>query len=212
MERLATTLGIAVGRDLDSAGSPAKAAHDRVQGAISAYVSREAKRTEGRAAAPPLEVRAWLAMSTPALGALEELLLSAGPIVWETDVDQWQPFPLAGLRDIHSALLASAYDAMSEGLTAKAQGRLETAWRLTTSLRERPSTASRLLSVVQDRNWLGALRTAAPASDDSLARLDVLSDPARPLGAVPLSPVPFSRMRGDRGRHFEGCTSRTVGP
>jgi hypothetical protein len=198
VERLATALGIAVGRDLDSAGLPAKAAHDRVQGAISAYVFREARRTEGLAAAPPLEVRAWLAMSTPALGALEEQLLNAGPILWETDVDQWQPFPLAGPRDVHSALLASAYEAMSEGLTAKAQGRLEAAWRLATSLRERPSTAARLLSLLQDRNWLGALRSGA-ASDDSLARLDTLSDPARALGAVPLESRSFLQdARGPR--------------
>lgn len=208
LERLAKALGIAVGRDSDKAGRRGKTTYDRVQNAISAYVFREAKRQEGPTAAPPLEVRAWLAMSATALDALEQQLLSGGPIVWETDIDQWQPAPLGGLRDVHSALLAAALDALSTSQAARAKSRLEAAWCLTTSLRERPSTAARLLSMMQDRHWLGALRAGAPTSDDVLARLDTLSDRARPLGALPLESRSFLQDAGGsrttlRGMYLE---------
>jgi hypothetical protein len=182
--RLAGALGIAVGGDSAKTGIRGQTSHGQIRVAMSDYVFRETKRSVGPTAAPPLEVRAWLAMSGPRLDALDQELRSGGPIVWETDIDAWQTFPLGGLRDVHSALVASALEAMRQGQTVLAATRLEGAWRLTASLREGSSTAARLLATMQDRHRLGALRAGAPANDDVRADLEALTDPGRPLEAL----------------------------
>ncbi len=197
--RLAAALGIAAGRESNESELRGKFSHDQVQATMSAYVFREARRSAGPVAAPPLEVRAWLAMTSSRLDALDQQLRTGGPIVWETDIDTWQTFPLAGPRDIHSALLASALEALSTGQTALASSRLEAAWRLTASLREGSSTSARLLATMQDRHWLGALRAGAPASEGVLAHLELLTDYGRPLGALAVEARSFLEdARGPR--------------
>ncbi len=197
--RLAAALGIIVGRDADEGGLRGKASHDLVRAAISAYVFGETSRSTGPVAAPPLEVRAWLAMSGPRLDALDQQLRSGGPIVWETDIDAWRAFPLAGPRDIHLVLMADALEAMSAAKPARASSRLEAAWRLTASLREGSSTSARLHAAMQDQHWLGALRAGAPASEEVLAHLVALTDYDRPLGALAIEARSFLEdARGPR--------------
>jgi hypothetical protein len=198
--RLAGALGIAVGRDPDQAGLRGEPFHGHVRAAMSAYVFRETSRTVGPAAAPPLEVKAWLAMSRPRLDALEQQLRTGGPIVWETDIDGWRAFPLAGLGDLHFGLMAGVLEAMSSEEPARASRLLDASWRLTSSLRESSHTGVRLLATRQDRLWLAALRAGTPTNDDVLSRrLATLADYGQPLGALAIEVRAFLEdARGPR--------------
>ncbi len=195
LERLAAEVGIAIsGRE--SSGLRGPAFHARVKDAIGAYVTRATSRSEGRPDAPPLEVRAWLAMCDPGLRAVAKHLRESEPIVWESDPLAWQSAPRFGLIDLHAALIAAALAELHQD-PAGSESLVESAWRVTASLRDQPNTAARLNALAQDRRTLGALRASRTASSEWPARLRDLGAPDSVLGAQ--SVVALSFLEDARG-------------
>jgi hypothetical protein len=196
LERLAAEVGIAVSGGGESSGLRGQTFHARVKDAIGAYVTRETSRGEGRPEAPPLEVRAWLAMCDPGLRAIGRHLRESAPIVWETDPLAWQSLPRFGLIDLHAALLTAALAERHQD-PAGSESLLESAWRLTASLRDHPNTAARLNALAQDRRTLGALRASGTGSSEWTARLRNLGSPESVLGAQ--SVIALSFLEDARG-------------
>jgi len=177
LARLAAGLGIEAGSRSDPRDLRGQGAHASVVGPLFAYVRRETTRAEGLPDAPPLEVRAWLAVTADPRRAIEAHLVGGGPIVWDTDIDAWRPYRPLGVSELHAALLAAALDAQHGGRTAEAWRSVDAASRLTASLRERPHTSARLQALVQDRGLLGALRAFGRAGEKWGPRLDALAGP-----------------------------------
>jgi hypothetical protein len=177
LERLAAALGIGAVRAPEAQPGVGRTAYGRVESRLSAFLSSEARRGGGPPAAPPLEVRAWLTMTASGRAALRRHLLTAGPIVWEADVEAWRVPPLGHLRDVHAALLAGAYQAGRVGRLQDTRADLEAAWRLTASLRERPHTYARLVALGHDRHVLAALRALGSPGDEWEPRLEVMARP-----------------------------------
>jgi hypothetical protein len=184
LARLAAALGIEMpgGKGLGS-GSDA-AAYGKVREALGSFVFDESVRTDESLSPPTPEVQAWLAATADRLQAVERHLRAGDPVAWELDPESWHGFPIRGLRDLHTVLVAAAFERIRAGRTAEAGGALEAAWRLTDSFRDRPSTLPRLVALVHDRALLGALRQIGPPSAEWPPRLDAIHDAARHFAGI----------------------------
>ena len=110
--------------------------HSGVKNAITAYVFREARRTQGTPEAAPLEVRAWLAVNDQGLRAVARQARTAPALTWATDIDDWQSSGHFGLADLHAALLAQAFQSLHDRGRGASDDFVEAAWQLTDALRK----------------------------------------------------------------------------
>jgi hypothetical protein len=106
--------------------------------------------------------------------------------------------PRFGLIDLHAALIAAALAELHQD-PAGSESLVESAWRLTASLRGQPTTAARLNALAQDRRTLGALRASRTRSSEWPARLRDLGSPEYVLGAQSVTALSFLEdARGPR--------------
>lgn len=213
--RLAAGLGIEVWEPPGEVSPQARARIDEVRHAIGAFVFEQTASTEDRIVEPSPDVADWLSSAAAELDAIENALRAGEPVVFRTAPGEWRVAPLLGLRDLHSALLGSALKQLAEGRSAAAFRRLEGAWRLGASLRQRPETYARFAAISTGRDLAGVLRVAGPADEEWERRLDVIANDPRPLESLRADSRDLiddvrKMATTARGRYLEMSWSRTL--
>src|SRR5262245_33200271 len=166
-ERLAAPLGIVLVPQaktrIQPAPTPTRAAFEKIESPLYAWMSGELQRTSGDTLPPPEAVEAFLSLHEPHLAALRRGLLRGEPPVWEERADPTGPLPnLLGLIKLQKLLIADALDARRKGQTEVAHEDLEASWHLNASLSESPILITRLIGQAATRLQVGALRRVDP--------------------------------------------------
>jgi hypothetical protein len=184
--RLASTLGLHVGRPGAAADAPRDPATEAALGTLGSYLDSVVRRADDRPQAAATELRAWLLVQDAAARALERQVVGRGPIEWGARaVDGALGYSPLELLKLHGVLTAGALDRMRAGDAVSASAALEAAGALAAPLRDRLDTPSRLVALILDRRLLGALRMLDPVPPGWEQRLDEIEAHTQPAGVLP---------------------------
>jgi hypothetical protein len=111
------------------------------------YLKAEHVRAEPTIGAPPAELVAYLAEHEKEIDAVRDHLLRAASIQWDLQPAEWLDAPMPNLLGhMHlSRLLTARALAYGHANDARAWEDLHAAWRLASSLKERPETITQLI-------------------------------------------------------------------
>lgn len=182
--KLASGMGIHVGRDADAAAAASEPALQAAMATLGSVADGAFRQADDRLTPATAELRAWLVLQDEKLRAVQKHLLDGGPIDWGAPrEDDRLSYSSLEILKLNAALVASALDRMRTGDPGGASTALEAASRLAASLRDRPDTVSRMWALAQDRRLLGALRVLDPVPAGFERPLDEIEQHTRPLGA-----------------------------
>ena len=184
--RLASTLGLKVGKPGTAAAAPRDPATEAALSTLGAYLDAVQRQPDDRPRAAPTELSAWLLVQDQGARTLEQQLVARGRIDWGVRAaDGALGYSTLELVTLHGVLTAGALDRMRAGDAAAASSALEAASALAASLRERLDTPSRLVALMLDRRLLGALRMLDPVAPGWEKRLDEIEAHSQPPGVLP---------------------------
>jgi hypothetical protein len=154
---------------------PREGPHDELLKELSSFIGDRAGGGTDELGALAPEARAFLERERAPIEAIEAQILQGGTLRWKQDITKGVAAPIPGLlghRQVHTLLLARAWEAARQGRPREAERALEASWVLGGSLEERPDLISRLIVVAVSTMQHRVLRAARLPPDRWLPRLE----------------------------------------
>jgi hypothetical protein len=148
--------------------------HDDLLKELGDFITDHERARTDELAALPSEARTLLERERSHLAAIETQILEGGPLRWEHDATRGPVAPMPRLlahRQIHTLLLARAWEAARRGRKREADRALEASWVLGASLEVRPDLISRLIALVASMTQHQLLRAARLPEERWLPRM-----------------------------------------